>query len=66
MLLSCRAVSRVIKRIKADVTCDLLDPFSKEVLIQLGCSKPSLINLSGMPLGPREVQRVYQLNLGVA
>ncbi len=40
-------------------------PFSKEIMIWLGCFKPSLINLSGMPLAPREVQQVYQLNWGV-
>ncbi len=42
------------------------DPFSKEILIWLVYFKPSLINLSGMPLAPRGVQQVYQLNWSVA
>ncbi len=33
-----------------------LVPFSKLNLLQLGCFMPSLINLSGMPLAPKEVQ----------
>jgi hypothetical protein len=41
------------------------DPFLKEILIQAGCFRPSLINLSDLPLAPREVQHVYQFNWGV-
>ncbi len=39
--------------------------FSKEILIQSGCFKSSLIKLSDVPSAPKEVQRVYQLNSGV-
>ncbi len=48
------------------VSLDCIDPSSKETLIQWGCSKSSLINLSGMPSAPREVLWVYQANWGVA
>ncbi len=39
-----------------------LAPFSKEILIQTGCFRPSLIRLSGVPLAPKDVQQVNQLN----
>ncbi len=39
-----------------------LVPFLKEILIQSGCFRPSLIRLSGVPLAPKDIQRVYQLN----
>ncbi len=42
-----------------------LAPFSKDILIQSCCFKPSLIRLSGVPLAPKEIQQVYQLNWGV-
>ncbi len=47
-----------------------LAPFLKEILVQLGvvsggCFRPSLIRLSGVPLAPKDVQWVYQLNWGV-
>jgi hypothetical protein len=42
-----------------------LAPFLKEILIQLDCFKPFLIRLSGMPLAPKDIQQVYQLNWGV-
>jgi hypothetical protein len=41
-----------------------LEFFFKEILIQLGCFRPSLISLSGVPSAPKAVQRVYQLNWG--
>jgi hypothetical protein len=47
------------------MTGNLLGSFLKGVLIQLGCFKPSLIRLSGVPLTPKNVQHVYQLNWGV-
>ncbi len=48
-------------------TCPVMSfiPFSKVILIWSGCFKPSLINLSGMPSAPKEVQQMYQLNWGV-
>jgi hypothetical protein len=49
-----------------NINPNTFDPFSKEILVQSGCFRPSLINLSDMPTVPREVQQVYQLNLGVA
>ncbi len=42
-----------------------LVPFLKETLIWLGCFKPSSISLSGVPLAPKDVQQVYQLNWDV-
>ncbi len=42
-----------------------LEFFLKEILIQSSCFKPSLISLSGVPLAPKDVQQVYQLNWGV-
>ncbi len=42
-----------------------LAPFATKFLIQSGCFKPSLMRLSGMPLAPKDVQQVYQLNWGV-
>ncbi len=42
-----------------------LVPFSKEILIRLGCFRPSLTNLSGTPLARHDVHQVYQLNWGV-
>ncbi len=42
-----------------------LSPFLKEILIQTGCFRPSLIRLSGVPSASKDVQWVYQLNWGV-
>ncbi len=42
-----------------------LAPFLKEILIRLGCFKPSSIWLSGMPSAPKDVQQVYQLSWGL-
>ncbi len=39
-----------------------LEFFLEEILICLCCFRPSLISLSGMPLAPKDVQQVYQLN----
>ena len=49
------------------LTCPVtsLAPFSKEILIQSGCFRPSPIRLSGMQLAPKDIQQVYQLNWGV-
>ena len=41
-------------------------PFTvKDIVIRFGCFKPSLIDQSGNPSGPREVHLLYQLNWGV-
>ncbi len=42
-----------------------LAPFLREILIQLGCFRPSLIRLSGMQSLPKDIQQVYQLHWGV-
>ncbi len=42
-----------------------LEFFLKEILIQSDCFRPSLISLSGVPLAPKDIQQVYQLNWGV-
>ncbi len=42
-----------------------LAPFSKEILIQSGYFRPSLITLSGVPSAPKDALQVYQLNWGV-
>ncbi len=44
------------------LTCPVISlaPFSKEILTQSGCFKPSLIRLYGIPLAPKDVQQVYQ------
>ncbi len=41
-----------------------LAPFLEEILIRLGCFKPSPIRLSEVPSTPKDVQQVYQLNWG--
>jgi hypothetical protein len=51
--------------VRCDVSCDF-NPSLKEIYIQSGCFRPSLINLSDMPSAPKKVQQVYQLNWGFA
>ncbi len=42
-----------------------LAPFLKEILIQLGYFRPSLIRLSGVSSALKDIQWVYQVNWGV-
>ncbi len=48
-------------------TCPVISlaPFSKEILMRSGRFRPSSIRLSGVPLAPKVIKRVYQLNWGV-
>ncbi len=54
-----------VKWLVNSLEVESLEFFSNEILIQSGCFRPSSISLSGLPLAPKDVQLVYQLNWGV-